>query len=49
MCCITGKPGRLCDPLVIVPILPVPTRWAYSEVCSCFRTLDVLDGTNLVY
>lgn len=26
-CCLTGRPGRLWDPLVVKPILPVPTRW----------------------
>lgn len=26
-CCITGSPGYLWDPLVVEPILPVPSRW----------------------
>ncbi|TVY37481.1 hypothetical protein LSUB1_G004491 [Lachnellula subtilissima] len=26
-CCITGKAGHSWDPLVVVPILPVPSRW----------------------
>lgn len=46
MCCITGKPGRLCDPLVIIPILPVPSRWAHSEVCLCSYALDALDSAD---
>ena len=32
MCCITGKPGRLWDPLIVVPILKIPTRWSENEV-----------------
>lgn len=26
-CCITGSSGRLWDPLIVEPILPVPSRW----------------------
>jgi hypothetical protein len=32
-CCITGKAGSFWDPLVVVPILPVPSRWIEDEVC----------------
>ncbi|KAI0007108.1 kinase-like domain-containing protein [Xylariaceae sp. FL0662B] len=31
MCCITGQAGHFWDPLVIVPILPVPTCWTQDE------------------
>ncbi|ROW01994.1 hypothetical protein VMCG_05522 [Cytospora schulzeri] len=30
-CCITGSPGRLWDPLVIEPILPVPSGWINQD------------------
>ncbi|TVY13908.1 hypothetical protein LARI1_G009029 [Lachnellula arida] len=30
-CCITGKAGYSSDPLVVVPILPVPSRWFEDE------------------
>lgn len=26
-CCISGRPGRFWDPLVVAPILPIPTGW----------------------
>ncbi|KAK3989017.1 hypothetical protein QBC44DRAFT_396900 [Cladorrhinum sp. PSN332] len=26
-CCVTGKPGILRDPLIVAPILPLPSRW----------------------
>ncbi|KAK0704498.1 hypothetical protein B0H67DRAFT_648928 [Lasiosphaeris hirsuta] len=26
-CCITGKPGSFLDPLIVTPILPVPSGW----------------------
>ncbi|KAB5545763.1 hypothetical protein GE09DRAFT_218604 [Coniochaeta sp. 2T2.1] len=26
-CCITGLKGSLWDPLVVLPVLPVPTGW----------------------
>jgi hypothetical protein len=32
-CCITGKAGSLWDPLVVIPILRVPSRWIREEVC----------------
>lgn len=31
-CCITGKSGSLTDPLVVIPLLPIPTRWLNAEV-----------------
>ena len=31
-CCITGKRGSLWDPLVVVPISPVPTGWISEKV-----------------
>ncbi|KUJ15474.1 kinase-like protein [Mollisia scopiformis] len=30
-CCITGKVSRVWDPLVVVPVLPVPSRWIVDE------------------
>ncbi|KAI1080729.1 hypothetical protein F5B20DRAFT_538730 [Whalleya microplaca] len=38
LCCITGLVGRFWDPLVVVPILPVPTRWTEDEP----RTYEML-------
>lgn len=31
-CCITGKLGHLWDPLIVVPILELPTGWSENEV-----------------
>jgi len=30
-CCITGKAARFWDPLVVVPVLPIPYRWTENE------------------
>jgi hypothetical protein len=30
-CCITGKPGTFWDPLLVVPILPIPSGWAADK------------------
>lgn len=30
-CCITGKPGSLKDPLVVMPIILAPSRWLEAE------------------
>ncbi|KAL2020647.1 hypothetical protein VTK56DRAFT_8137 [Thermocarpiscus australiensis] len=30
-CCVTGKAGRLWDPLVVAPILPVPSGWTTDK------------------
>ncbi|CZR65735.1 uncharacterized protein PAC_15635 [Phialocephala subalpina] len=30
-CCITGKAGRFWDPLIVVPVLPVPSLWIDDE------------------
>ncbi|KAI2776590.1 hypothetical protein F4815DRAFT_483981 [Daldinia loculata] len=30
-CCVTGKVGSLRDPLVVVPILPVPSGWVTDK------------------
>ncbi|KAH6717567.1 hypothetical protein BKA61DRAFT_641548 [Leptodontidium sp. MPI-SDFR-AT-0119] len=30
-CCITGKASRFWDPLIVVPVLPVPARWLNDE------------------
>ncbi|KAL2173890.1 uncharacterized protein P884DRAFT_316935 [Thermothelomyces heterothallicus CBS 202.75] len=30
-CCVTGKAARLWDPLVVVPILPVPSGWSTDK------------------
>jgi hypothetical protein len=31
-CCVTGKPGTLLDPLIVAPILQVPTGWLTDRV-----------------
>ncbi|KAI1404934.1 hypothetical protein F4819DRAFT_494538 [Hypoxylon fuscum] len=31
-CCVTGKVGTLRDPLIVAPILPVPSGWATDKV-----------------
>ncbi|EAQ87712.1 hypothetical protein CHGG_04331 [Chaetomium globosum CBS 148.51] len=33
-CCITGKAGTLWDPLLVVPILPIPSRWAVDKAAT---------------
>ena len=38
-CCVTGFPGTFWDPLIVVPILLVPTGWETDRVC-----LDVDDA-----
>lgn len=30
---MTGKVGTLRDPLIVAPILPVPSGWATDKVC----------------
>ncbi|KAI0840596.1 hypothetical protein F5Y06DRAFT_243785 [Hypoxylon sp. FL0890] len=30
-CCVTGKAGTLRDPLIVAPILPVPSGWATDK------------------
>ncbi|TVY35184.1 hypothetical protein LOCC1_G008040 [Lachnellula occidentalis] len=37
-CCITGKSGHFMDPLVVVPILPVPSRW-FEDKARIFNML----------
>jgi len=32
-CCVTGKPGTRRDPLIVAPILPVPSGWITHRVC----------------
>jgi hypothetical protein len=32
VCCVTGKQGSLWDPLIVAPILPVPSGWLKAEV-----------------
>lgn len=51
MCCITGRPGSLWDPLEVAPILPIPTGWIKDEVggygklacppCYVYRPTDL--------
>jgi hypothetical protein len=36
-CCVTGKAGSLRDPLIVTPILPVPSGWTTDKV----RSIDV--------
>ncbi|RDL39402.1 uncharacterized protein BP5553_03742 [Venustampulla echinocandica] len=43
-CCITGKAGRFWDPLVVVPVLPLPSRWIEVEVCPVVQ--DDYDPTG---
>ncbi|KAJ3526572.1 hypothetical protein NM208_g11124 [Fusarium decemcellulare] len=31
ICCVTGKQGSLWDPVIVAPILPVPSRWLKAE------------------
>ncbi|KAF5026459.1 hypothetical protein F66182_1446 [Fusarium sp. NRRL 66182] len=31
ICCVTGKQGSLWDPLIVAPILPVPSAWLKGE------------------
>jgi hypothetical protein len=38
-CCVTGRPGRLWDPLVVAPILPIPTGWVTDKVGFCLSLL----------
>lgn len=33
-CCVTGKAGTMRDPLIVAPILLVPSGWATDKVCS---------------
>lgn len=33
-CCITGKAGTFRDSLLVVPILPIPSRWIEDKVHS---------------
>ncbi|KAK4160268.1 hypothetical protein QBC43DRAFT_303939 [Cladorrhinum sp. PSN259] len=42
-CCITGKPGTLHDPLVVAPILPVPSGWNTDKE-GIFDMLGVFFG-----
>lgn len=44
MCCITGKAGRLWDPLIVVPILQLPSRWLHCEVSLTPRLLKIGHG-----
>ncbi|TVY25245.1 hypothetical protein LHYA1_G007004 [Lachnellula hyalina] len=39
-CCITGKAGHFMDPLVVVPILPVPSRWFEDKTTMTRREAD---------
>ncbi|CVK97632.1 uncharacterized protein FMAN_11629 [Fusarium mangiferae] len=42
ICCVTGKQGSLWDPLVVAPVLPVPSAWLKGEVSSfCFCRLYI--------
>jgi len=34
-CCITGKFGYFWDPLVVVPVLPIPNGWIKSKLEVC--------------
>ncbi|EMT67371.1 hypothetical protein FOC4_g10005460 [Fusarium odoratissimum] len=34
ICCVTGKQGSLWDPVIVAPILPVPSAWPKREVTS---------------
>jgi hypothetical protein len=31
-CCITGRAGTIWDPLIIVPVVPVPSGWVSNQV-----------------
>lgn len=43
-CCITGKPGRLWDPLVVQCILPVPYGWLEPDKPRIFDMLTAFFG-----
>ncbi|KAF4450030.1 ubiquitin interaction domain-containing protein [Fusarium austroafricanum] len=40
VCCVTGKPGTLWDPLIVAPILPVPSAWLKGEP----RIIELLEA-----
>ncbi|KAG5782230.1 hypothetical protein H9Q73_004099 [Fusarium xylarioides] len=40
ICCISGKHGSLWDPLIVVPILPVPSAWLKGEP----RIIELLEA-----
>lgn len=44
-CCITGKEGTSRDPLIVAPILPIPSTWCYAEV-GFKQTLFFSIGSN---
>lgn len=33
-CCVTGKKGTFWDPLLVLPILPIPSGWDTEKACS---------------
>ncbi|KAJ4391476.1 hypothetical protein N0V93_005093 [Gnomoniopsis smithogilvyi] len=43
-CCITGKPGRIWDPLVVQPILPIPSGWIEQNSPRIFDMLTAFFG-----
>ncbi|KAF5694108.1 kinase-like domain-containing protein [Fusarium denticulatum] len=43
ICCITGKKGSLWDPVIVAPILPVPSAWLKGESCVT-ELLEVFFG-----
>ncbi|KAF5018117.1 hypothetical protein F66182_9910 [Fusarium sp. NRRL 66182] len=42
-CCITGKPASLRDPLVVLPLLPIPSRWLDAELTYIIHKPRILD------
>ncbi|KAL5593496.1 hypothetical protein FOBRF1_012598 [Fusarium oxysporum] len=40
ICCVTGKQGSLWDPLIVAPILPVPSAWLKWEA----RIIELLEA-----
>jgi hypothetical protein len=46
-CCITGRTSSYGDPLVVVPIIPIPSRWIEVEVCQGARDNRTQQTTDL--
>ncbi|KFA71450.1 hypothetical protein S40288_04316 [Stachybotrys chartarum IBT 40288] len=42
-CCVSGSVGSICDPLVVLPILAVPSHWALKEACGLLSHSRIRD------
>ncbi|KAG4274870.1 hypothetical protein FPRO04_08878 [Fusarium proliferatum] len=45
ICCVTGKQGSLWDPVIVAPILPVPSAWLEGEP-RIMKLLEAFFGTQ---